>query len=726
LLGVLGHVVGVGAQETASDPSPHSEIGLVSEVASIQPGQAFTVAIRITLDPEWHTYWINAGDAGLPLAVRWDLPDGFVAAALEWPVPQRIPVPPFMSYGYEDELLVLARITPPATLARTQRVTLRGDVDWLVCANVCIPAQGEVTLTLPVTTGLAEADSRWGRAIDAVRERLPQALDGWRARAWEVDSAYILDVVPVVGAPLSAPYLCSDSTGIVEHAFPQRVVRVGESWRIRIPKSEFAPDDVSRIGGVLVGDAGKDRDSPGWTIEAQIGAVPADVASESSDAFLAALVLETGGIAEDKEPSAVPASAGMSIILALAFAFAGGMILNLMPCVFPVLSVKVMSFVDNAGANGAMARRHGAMFAAGVVLSFWVLAGSLFALRAAGAQLGWGFHLQSPTIVALLALGMFALALSMSGVFEVGVMLTRLGQARSSRGDIDALLTGGLAVLVAAPCTAPFMGAALGYALVQPPLAGLAVFTTLALGLAAPYTVLSWTPGMMSRLPRPGRWMETLKQLLAFPLYATVVWLVWVFGRQTGLNASAILLLALTATGLAAWIAGRTSGARTAAVRVGIGSVALLAVALSTWGARAVAATPLREISSSSANTDGAAWEPFSPERVAALRRDGQIVFVNFTAAWCLSCQVNDRVALRAASVRRAFSDSDVALLEADWTSRDAVIADVLQSFGRSGVPLYVVHPPSGSAPEVLSAILTPRIVIDAIARAHATRTAGS
>jgi thiol:disulfide interchange protein DsbD len=462
LLGILGHAAGVGAQEAASDPSPHSEIALVSEVASIQAGQAFTVAIRITLDPHWHTYWINAGDAGLPLAVRWNLPDGFAAAALEWPIPQRIPVPPLMSYGYEDELLVLARITPPATLARTQRVTLRGDVDWLVCADVCIPAQGEVSLTLPVTIDSPDTDSRWGTAIEAVRERLPQASDGWRARAWEVDSAYVLDVLPVAGAPLSAPYLFADSTGIVEHAFPQRVVRVGESWRIRLPKSEFAPDNVSRIGGVLVGDAGKDRDSPGWTIEAQIGAVPTDVAAESADPFLAGHVLETGGIAEDAEAFAVPASAGMSIILALAFAFAGGLILNLMPCVFPVLSVKVMSFVENAGVTGTVARRHGAMFAAGVVLSFWILAGSLFALRAAGGQLGWGFHLQSPTIVALIALGMFALALSMSGVFEIGVMLTRLGQARSSRGDIDALLTGGLAVLVAAPCTAPFMGAASG------------------------------------------------------------------------------------------------------------------------------------------------------------------------------------------------------------------------------------------------------------------------
>lgn len=714
------------AQRTDQDSSPHSEIELVSDVAAVEPGRAFTAAIRITLDPHWHTYWINGGDAGLPLEIRWDLPDGFVAGPLEWPVPERIPVPPLMSYGYEDEVVVLVGITPPADLAGDTRVILRGDADWLVCADVCIPASADVSLTLPVSVKGYEQDDRWASVIADARRRLPGRPDAWTVRAWTVDSAFVLELDPDPASALTAPYLFADDMSLVEHALPQGAVRTGDTWLVRIPRSRFAPDSITRIAGILVADAGAGRESTAWTIDAAVVVATVDVANRIERTFAGGSVVQTGGLASDAvdvggttvEPGAAAAGSGMGILLALVFAFAGGLILNLMPCVFPILSVKVMSFIESAGGGGS--RRHAVLFTTGVVLSFWILAVALFLLRAAGAGLGWGFHLQSPTIVALLSLVMFSLALSMSGVFEFGAGLTRLGAVKSSRRDVDAVLTGGLAVLVAAPCTAPFMGAALGFALVQPPAAGLAVFTALGLGLAAPYSVLAATPALIRRLPRPGRWMETLKQSLAFPLYATVVWLVWVFGRQAGLNASAVLLFALTLAGFAAWLAGRTAVGRTTVARAAVWTVAALSLTVSVWSARSLAAESPENIPSNPAG-DVAGWERFSPERVDALRGEGRIVFVNFTAAWCLSCQVNDRVALRSVSVRERFAAADVALLEADWTSRDAEIADVLQSFGRSGVPLYVVYSPEPDrAPEILPAILTPGIVRDAIDRAEA------
>lgn len=712
------------------DPSPHSDLALVSDRASIAAGQPFTVALRMTLDTGWHTYWLNAGDAGLPLQIQWDLPEGFRAGPLDWPVPELIPTPPFMSYGYEDEVLALATITPPASLPQGRPITIGGRADWLVCADVCIPAAGEVSLSLRVSAGTAEVEARWTSAVATTRDRLPRAADGWRTRAWAVDSAYVLEVEPPTGTRFVAPYLFADSGGVVEHALPQRVARAGAGvWRIRLAMPDYAEEAASRIGGLLVADVGAGRTSPGWMIEAAVEPAPSDDAAERSTVFLTGDVQETGGFTssgpEFQPEAARVASSVPGFLIALAFAFLGGLILNLMPCVFPVLSVKVMTLVHDAGASRVGRMRHGLLFAAGVVVSFWALAGLLFGLRAAGSSLGWGFHLQSPAVVAILTLMFFALALGMSGVIEVGSALTRLGGTRSSRSDVDALLTGGLTVLVAAPCTAPFMGAALGYALVQPPALGLAVFTALGVGLAAPYSVLAATPALLSRLPRPGAWMETLKEALAFPLYATVVWLVWVFGRQVGMNAAAVLLLAITTTGFAAWLAGRAAGASRRGLRVATTAVGSLAVILSLWASRSATPSPSATSGNGRSSLETPAWEPFSTERVSELRGEGRTVFVNFTAAWCLSCQVNDRVALHTRSVTRAFEEADVALLKADWTSRDPVIADALQSFGRSGVPLYVVYPPDPSSqPEMLPALLTPGIVIEAIGRAEALRTA--
>lgn len=713
LTAVTALAVSGAAAQDPDDPSPASEVSLVSDVAWVRPGEPFTVAVRIRMDPGWHTYWTNAGDSGLPLELEWDLPEGFEASHLRWPVPHRIPVAPLMTYGYEDEVLALAELTPPANLRAGGTVTLGGRADYLVCAELCIPATEEFALTLPVRVNSVARDPQGREAIAAARVLLPELASGWRTRAWTTETGYVLEVTPPPGVAFTAPYLYADSTGVVEHAQPQRVARVGSAMRLAIPRSEFALEDAKRLGGILVADAS--RELPAWTVQAVIGTEPADVAG-APDVFAHADVQETGGL--DDPDGATPfaadperADAGLGFLMALAFAFLGGLLLNLMPCVFPVLSMKVLGFMEHAGGDVGRARRHGFAFAAGVLLSFWLLAGTLLALRAGGESIGWGFQLQSPTIVALLALVVFTLALGMSGLFEIGLGLTRLGAAGAGRGYRDSVLTGGLVVVVATPCTAPFMGAGLGYALVQPPLQGLAVFTALALGLAAPYVVLANAPGLLRRLPRPGAWMETLKQALAFPLYATVVWLVWVFGRQAGVDAVALLLLGLTLVALAAWLArlaqrpAAASARRLPAVATGLAAIGI------AFFAASVAAAP-----TSNARAD-ARWEPYSAERLATLREEARPVFVDFTAAWCLTCQVNERIALNSAAARRAFAEADVALMKADWTSRDPDITQALQSFGRSGVPLYVLYPASGTTPEILPTLLTPGIVVDAVRR---------
>lgn len=722
------------AQETApggenADLSPNSDIQLVSETASVRPGEPFHVALHLTMDAGWHTYWVNAGDAGLPLFIEWDLPEGFTAGAIQWPTPRLIPEPPLASYAYEGQLFLPVEITPPADLAPGESVRLAGATDFLVCADICLPASGAVSLELPVASGPPEPDPDWGATVADTRARIPGAPEGWRTRAWTTDEGYVFEVAPGADgsdngarqpsrapASLEAPYLFVDSMNVVHHGAPQSVARMGDTIRILIPRNEFALEDVGRLGGILVARMGAEA-SQAWQVDADITREPPGAAP-----LLASETQATGGVAaamEEGTAGSATSNAGeLGLLLALLFAFVGGLILNLMPCVFPVLSVKILGFVEHGNEDAARGKRHGLVFAAGVLVSFWILAGLLLALRAGGESLGWGFQLQSPAIVATVALLLFGLGLNLSGVFEIGLGLTRLGGASAENGYADSFLTGGLTVLVATPCTAPFMGAALGFALVQPPAVGLGVFTALALGLAAPYVALSFAPALLRRLPRPGAWMETMRQGLAFPLYATVVWLVWVFGRQAGIDATALLLFALTVFALGAWLYGRSMAPGRSRLMRAAAVVALVAA-----GALAVQGTLLAELPSAGSDElemdgDGAPWQAFSPTRVEELRASGRAVFIDFTAAWCLSCQVNERIALQTDRVRAVFARENVALVKADWTNRDPVIADAIEAFGRSGVPLYVIYPASGGEADILPAVLTPGIVVEAVERA--------
>jgi thiol:disulfide interchange protein DsbD len=722
-MALLALVVAGGAsaaQSPTRDPSPHSDAALVSERQTAIRGGTTTLAVRLTLDPRWHTYWLNPGDAGLPLRVTWSLPAGVTVSALHFPTPKLTPQPPLMSYGYEHEVFVLADVTVPANYAGTT-LTISAKADWLACAEVCLPATGALSLTLPLA-GTAGTDTRWAEAIARTRLQLPAPLTGWTMHAWADSGRYLVAVLrdqPATATPFTLPYFFADSANLLDHAAAQHVAQVPDTLVFSIPRAPNGTVTAARLSGIIGTDI--DATSP------RSFAVAADVSTGVPTALRRAVTVllgtptAVGGVSSvvTTDPVANPTT-DMTLVAALAFAFIGGLLLNLMPCVFPVLSVKVLALLEHGGAaDVSRSRKHGFAFGVGVLLSFWVLAGVLIALRAGGESLGWGFQLQSPPFVSLLALLIFALALNLSGLFEIGMSLTRLGSAGAGSGYGDSLLTGGLAVLVAAPCTAPFMGAALGFALVQPAFIGLLVFTALGLGLALPFVVLASAPQLLRFMPRPGPWLETLKQLLAFPLYATVVWLLWVLGQQAGVNAMAIVLLAMTAVALGGWLWARGVHLGGTLSRVAAVTLMLFAIGASLAGSRN-ATVPTRA-SVAATGASALQWQPWSASVVRELRAAGRPVFVDFTAAWCLSCQVNERVALRAASVADAFEVGNVALVRADWTSRDDTITQVLASFGRSGVPLYVLYPAAADSPPILlPAVLTPGMVVDAVAKAVA------
>ncbi len=686
------------------DRSPHSEAALVAETRAVQPGEPFTVALRLTMEEGWHSYWQNPGDAGQPTSIDWDLPEGFEAGAIQWPYPHRIEAGPLTNYGYSDEVLLLVEVTSRARLAPGAQVTLAGEARWLICADICLPAGADLRLTLPVQED-PPPPSAWQDAIAEARARLPVRAEGWDVQAVRSEGSYALRLTAPEEwdeASLEGAYFFPGEKGVLAHAAPQPVSREGEACLIALQQSAYAQEQAERLTGVLVAPDGR-----AWNAEgARAMAVDVPVREAASV-----------GVAAERG-----AAGGMTLAWALVLAFAGGLLLNLMPCVFPILSIKILGFARQSGERKEKIRAHGLVFGAGVVVSFWVLAGALLALRAAGSQIGWGFQLQSPLFVALMALLFFGIGLNLMGAFEVGSSLMRLGgraeQSASGGGYGGSFLSGVLATVVGTPCTAPLMGAALGVALTRAAPEALLIFTALGLGMAAPYVLLSMTPRLLRRLPRPGRWMETLRQALAFPMFAAAVWLVWVFGRQVSTEGMALLLLALLAVALAGWILGRWQAHQiTPRARLVTRSLAAVAVggavALALLGAAREPATAAS--ASADVSEENAAWQPFSTERVESLRAEGRPVFIDFTAAWCLTCQVNKRVALSDGAVQQAFDEKGVVRLRADWTSRDPEITRALARHGRSGVPLYVLYPGDGSGAVLLPAILTQNIVLDAL-----------
>jgi thiol:disulfide interchange protein DsbD len=661
----------------------------------IAPGKPVWLGLAIEHQPHWHTYWKNPGDSGLPTTLTWTLPAGAAAGEIAWPTPKRLPVGPLVNYGYEDKLLLPVPLTVgPEFKGATLDVKLAAQ--WLVCKDVCIPQQGEFALKLPVqsTTAMHAA------LFDAAQRALPRDAPGAKASAELANDAQVLRIA-IDGLPAAlrgkALEFFAEAPGVIEHAAKPVARWDGATWRADVPVSSQRFESPARMDAVLT--------SPGEPAGVRIGFAiagtwPALTPPSATTPTPAAAPL----------PAPPPAPA-LGFGVALVFALIGGALLNLMPCVFPILSLKVLGFTGHAHSRRALVGG-GIAYSAGVVLSFVALAGALLALRAGGEQIGWGFQLQSPLFIAALAVLFTVIALNLAGLFEFGTLLPSGAASLRLRHPLaDSFLTGVLAVAVASPCTAPFMGAALGMAFTLPAAEALLLFAVLGLGMALPYLIASAWPGLARRLPRPGAWMATFKTVMAFPMLATVVWLAWILGQQTGIDGVTALLAVLVALAFVLWAWGRAD-ARPVARAAWTGSAALLLAVTLAW-----ALPSWREAqASTSVPAADERWQPWSTARVAALQAEGRTVFVDFTAAWCVTCQVNKRAVLTDATLLAEFDVKRVALLRADWTRRDAAISAELTRLGRSGVPVYAVYKPGQQGPTLLPEILTVQTVRDAIA----------
>ncbi len=733
------------------------EVELVGDRAAIVPGEAMQLGLRIRHDPQWHTYWRNPGDSGLPTQVALALPEGFEAGAIEWPAPQRLFIPPLANYGYEDEIVLPMPLTVPAHVDG-ERVRFAGKASWLMCREICIPGEADVALELPVQRSGTAAKSRFAPLFDAAERRTPRETIDALVRA---DGDRLAIGLP--GAVSTAEFF-PYRTGLLRNAEEQVLSEadgegVGAQLVVRLSEDgarEAQRDPAALLAaadGIVIVD-GRARElsvraaAQAWTSGAEISRVagaPAAMPATASGrpalpgfgAAPGASRIDGSAIDGSRDDRARSGSAIVgSLWVAALFGAIGGLILNLMPCVFPVIGLKVLGFMRQNGEADSSSRINALVFAAGVVVSFWVLAGLLLALRSAGEAAGWGFQLQSPAFVAAMALLFVAIGLNFSGVYQIGTSLTRLGRfdtgERGRHPILGSFGSGVLAVLVATPCTAPFMGSALGYTLGSSTTDALVVFTAIALGMALPYLLLGFFPGWLRWLPRPGRWMETFRQSLAFPMYATAAWLGWVLGQQAGIDAVFALAIGAVLIGFAAWLLGRfvqdgasasTRGTHarrrfSAALAAAAFATALLAV----WPATQRGDAQLR--ASTAGATPGAAlsagtaqWLDWSSERVREARAARRPVFVDFTAAWCVSCQANKLLVLERESIVSEMAQRGVVRLRADWTHRDDAITAELARFGRNGVPLYLLYGPGDDEPQILPELLTTGIVRDALSR---------
>ena len=653
-----------------------------------EPGKTVWVGLQLAHQPEWHTYWKNSGDSGLPTQLQWTLPAGVLAGDIAWPLPKKILIGTLANYGYEGTVLlpVPLTITPdfrPSLLSSDLEVKLKAQ--WLVCKQECIPEEGEFTLKIPVrsTTALNAG------AFNASFEAQPKALAG--ASKVQIDGAALRFSVAGLPATLQGKTLefFPETGEVIETAAQWTQAWRGAVWTASVPVSAQRSQSPASMPVVLT------NGGQGWRAEAIVGGEwPKLAAVAGVPPALEAALRNNAGAGSGSLPASAPS---LTLGVALLGALLGGLILNLMPCVFPVLAIKVVGFTRHADDRRGH-RIAGLAYTAGVVASFVALGALLVGLRAAGEQLGWGFQLQSPAVVAVLAALFTLIGLNLAGVFEFGAFLpSGVAALEAQHPAVNSFLAGVLAAAIASPCTAPFMGASLGFAIGLPPVQALLVFAAIGLGMALPYLAASWIPAVARMLPRPGAWMDTFRKLMAFPMFATVAWLVWVLGQQSGIDGAGALLALLVALAMVVWAL--TLRGRSRAV---VATLSTACFALLVW---AVGQNITNMPDQSPATAASGPWQPWQPGRVDQLLAAGQPVFVDFTAAWCVTCQYNKKTTLANGAVLADLAEKNVALLRADWTRRDPAITAALAQLGRSGVPVYVFYK-TGSAPVVLSEVL--------------------
>jgi thiol:disulfide interchange protein len=677
------------SEAQSSVTARHLNVSLVADTTAVSPDSSHRavpphVGLLFDLEPGWHVYWTNAGDSGEPPAVKWSLPAGVTVGPLQFPAPRRLPLGPLMDFGYETQVLFPAELHVAGNTTGNRNTTgavpIAADVSWLVCRQACVPGKAHLAMELPVGTGGASAATPlFQKTFAAMPKVLPARAKAIFSR---VPNGFQLAVL--TGKRVEGAQFFPADQSVIANAAPQPVTPRGDGAVIALKQDENLTSPPRALNGVVLL-----ADGTSYMVRADMGTIP-------------------------PPPLSVPASASM--LRYVGFALIGGILLNLMPCVFPVLFIKALALVQSSTSERRAMRVQGLAYTLGILVSFWIVVAVLLALRAGGKQLGWGFQFQSPVFVAMIALLLFFLALSLAGMFEIGLSVTSAGSSLANKhGLAGSFFTGVLAMVVATPCAAPFLGAAIGFALVQSAVVAFAVFTALGLGLALPYLLLAFQPAWTKLLPKPGAWMELLKQATAVPIFGTVIWLVWVFAQLAGATALIGLLSAFLLLGIAGWVLGRWP-ARLPATATSV-VILVLAVAAPVYAVRTFPAPESVAARAAGVRTDHTReWQPFTPDVVAQYQQQGRPVFVDFTADWCLSCQVNERVVLERPEVLNRLADGKIALVRADWTRHDEDIARALATLGRSSVPTYALYPGTPGAPaRVLPEVLTTNTVLDAL-----------
>lgn len=687
LLSLIGLNVHAASFEAATE---QVKAQLIASVNAVHAGDEILIGVNQRIIPHWHTYWKNPGDSGLPTKIEYDLPTGSSAGEIQWATPHLIRLGPVVNFGYDNEVTLLSRLKISKDAVVGSQLSIKAKVNWLVCEEACIPQEVELALKLPVVD--LNTDTGHGSPLTEQASANLPIPSPWKITLEQHNDFLTLRIV---GEELKSQSIQSvafypEEWGRINHSAQQPRKVVGDAVELELKSGDSPIKTGNALKGILaITENNGDISTRGYIVDVVLDEAVSRT-SEQSDLVLSSAML---------------------------LALLGGIILNLMPCVFPVLSIKALSLLKHAQQSPTQTKLQGLAYTAGILVSFISLGVLLILLKAGGAQIGWGFQFQSPLFVLIVAYLMFAVGLSLSGVFSIGGSIIGVGSSLTQKsGYSGSFFTGVLATIVATPCTAPFMGAALGFALSQPPFALLAVFVSLGFGLALPYLLLSYSPSLQRYLPKPGVWMDRLKQAMAFPMYAAAVWLVWVLVQQAGVNSVVIALGGMVLISFAAWLYETTNFSETFTQRIST-VFAILALMTALIGGYLGIETTAAGTVKNSETTVEKNYEPYSAERLHDLRTEGKPVFVNFTAAWCISCLVNEKVALSQSSVKDEFKKRGITYLKGDWTNRNAEITKILSEFGRSGVPLYLYYPTGINAPPgILPQILTPEIVLQTIA----------
>lgn len=679
----------VASEETISKSSKqeHVQVKLLSEETSIQPGRPFWVGVELNMDNGWDTYWINPGDSGFPTKVDWHLPDGFSAGTLEWPYPQKFVTNSLVAFGYTDKVLLLSQITPPKNLSTDVPITIQANVSWLACNESCVPGSSEVSLSLPVKESLPVVDVDAAAAFSQTRASLPKKLSDVDGKVTITKKAgeIVMKFKPTPGSfgEIDQIQFIPDQSGVIDCTADQ-TMNIETSGITLNLKTANPSGKIEKLSGVLL-------------------------FSEHGSSVKKAIQIDGSSI---QVLSKIGENGVSSLGMAALFAFLGGLILNVMPCVLPVLALKIFSFVKMAQERRSVILQHGALFSMGVIISFWILSGALLILRSYGESIGWGFQLQEPIFVAILASILFLLGLSLFGLFELGSSFVSLGgkSVVTTSPLKSSFMSGVLATLVATPCTGPMMGPALGFAMTLPALHALSIFTMMGLGMAFPYLVFSAFPNLVRFLPKPGNWMNTFKQLMGLLMMGTVAWLVWVFSAQTDTLMTITLLISFLLLSIGGWVFGRWA-APSKQKMTRIIAIIVASTLLFAGSGSVIFMVKQHKVESQEIAAKEYGWEKYDPVRVQELQDKGVPVFVDFTAKWCLICQAN-KVPLHSTEVTQAFKDKGVVTMIADWTKKDPIITEQLENLGRSGVPLYVIYPGNPkAAPDILPQTLSGKII---------------